>query len=265
MKKLNSSIVKITVPGPTFPMKLNNIFKKQHYQGILTMLLYYHTKTDGLRQAHFRYALMKKPMLGEDMLQKMQEFFRDDLKVKNKKENGKLVQELNVISLLKGSIKSRQKLTNYLTKLTEMKIVKKFGKHPNVKYKLTNKYYNEELKSKTIEKIEDWNSNNFSLPIYNDFYIDSHKGIDEITLLGFSEKMFSQEEIKIIKKCLENIRLNAREILKIKYQKNKIKVSQQEWFRNAWRIFTDGKDLLKRKRELSSFSFYYDGSISIWK
>jgi len=244
-------------------MEFEDLFEKPHYSGILQMLLMYYTKTDGLRQAHFRYALMNNPNLGGDIFLKMEEFFRDDLKGKLVVRDGQLAKERHVITLYKGSIKSRQKLTNYLTKLVEMNIVKKIGKHPNFRYRLTDYYWNLARKSEALSELDEWSNENISHPFHEEFKINSYNGGDRIRLLGYSKKIFSNEEIKIIEECLNNIRLNARRILKIKYEKAKIRISHEEWERNSWRIFTGGEDKLKRKRESASFGILYDGHIQI--
>ena len=126
-------------------MSFDTIYYKKHYRAILTLLLYFEDRENGLQQRHFRYALMKEHGLAEDSIEKMEVFFGDELK--NFYSN---------TSINKGYIGSQQKLTNYLTALYESGIVKKSGKHPNKIYTIAPKYLAELRKMDIKLKIDSY-------------------------------------------------------------------------------------------------------------
>ena len=137
-------------------LSFKDLNQKDHYKNVIKLLFFHVDKENGLRQQHFRYALMEKPIFSkrkETQKKKMEHFKRffetggiyicasDEFK------KTPFYEELKSFGAVKGCIKSRQKLTNYLNKLEEMKIIEKTcNKKPDVRYKLTKYYQHETLK-----------------------------------------------------------------------------------------------------------------------
>lgn len=217
-------------------MRFNDLLEKDHYVSIITLLMLF-GKKKGLRQAHLRYALIDDSKLHKYTIREMEKFFGNRLDWVHDVYFG-----AERYSWVKGCIHSRQELTNFLGKLLAMKIIEKNGKKPYVTYRLTPKFTRELIKMTTAEKINRWND--VSSPSNIVFNIDSCSGYDSLVLFGLLNELerFSSDEIILVKKCVTNIKENARKILEIKYNKTKCKR------RAPFRV---------------EFGFYYDGHMAI--
>ncbi|GAG28289.1 unnamed protein product, partial [marine sediment metagenome] len=113
-------------------MTFEEIVNKPHYRGILELLIKFGPRVsklrpksdlidkDGLCPLHLRYALMTEPEIHKHLLPKIQKFFGNNLDKLYESDQP----EIEPI-LIKGCIRSRQELTNFLDKLLEMGIIEK--------------------------------------------------------------------------------------------------------------------------------------------
>ena len=137
-------------------LSFEDLEKKAHYYGIITLLFLYGGYENGLRQQHFRYFLMENPIFSkkkethEKKMEYFKKFFEDGgiyISATDDFKKSPDFEKIKYLGVVKGCIKSRQKLTNYLKKLEEMNIIEKScDKKPDVRYKLTKYYRLETLK-----------------------------------------------------------------------------------------------------------------------
>lgn len=248
-------------------MTFDDLFKKRHYRNIL-ILLFIYGRNNGLRQIHFRYALMDNPGLGKDSLIKMKEFFDSTSRIKISVQLHGEGPAVPFNLSIKGSIGSRQKLTNYLTKLVEMGILKKYGTHPNIRYELTKFYHNEMRKSEAIDTIKKYSNDNVSTGLSGTFATSKYEIVYGIQPFGIQEKLFSQDENKMIMDCLMNIQQNAQKILEIKYNnlKNRLKINNKKFpevLPNA--VLRQNSKIVRSVPSMHSpfsFCFIYSGDIN---
>jgi len=238
-------------------MSFNNLLNKPYYRGIIYLLKEFQdqkdengkTKTIGLRQIHFRYALMNEPNIYEDTKKKIKDFFDKRTAVlPNQKKITALafLQQFGYIK--KGSVKSPQKLTNYLEYLVQMGIVKKQYNRPWTRYMLSEKYFEETDRKDMKSYIEGWHypeiisERNFyeSVDNPNGFrpknitHTDMPGYYDIPTtrwfLCGFSTELLqnlSLDEKKVLNRCLTNIEKNLWEIMELKCSKTKTSREKQ--------------------------------------
>ncbi|GAI11666.1 unnamed protein product, partial [marine sediment metagenome] len=92
-------------------MKIEDLYKKNHYRSIINLLVSYQDKENGLRQRHFRYALMKNPEFSQKNNPKKKEETQKRIikNIKNFFGDVDLFYYGGVI--VKGCIASKQKLT----------------------------------------------------------------------------------------------------------------------------------------------------------
>lgn len=240
-----------------------SLLEKEYYRGIIDLLAVFQKEEFGLRQAFFRYALMDDPKLGIDMERKIKDF----LKEKDQSFVTAFIQMKNQYS---GCVSSRQHLTNYLTMLREKGIVKRVGRFPDIRYKLTSNYYNELQRMYVIEEIQRWNNDEIGQPMMEDqnFKNKHHDGVDYITAFGLQDIGYSAMEKRTIEKCWKAIRMNARNIMKVKWNHERKKyLEMKDQVSRTPRVNSDGMwteafiKVLRKQIKLSSFDFYYTGSL----
>ena len=240
-----------------------SLLEKEYYRGIIDLLVLFQTKGFGLRQAFFRYALMDDPKLGIDMGRKIKDFLKE-------RDHSFLSAFVRIKSQYSGCVSSRQHLTNYLTMLREKKIVKRVGRFPDIQYKLTSFYYNELQRMYVIEKIERWNNNEIGQPMMEEqnFNNKSHSGVDYITAFGLQDKGYTAMEKRTIEKCWNTIRMNARNIIEIKWNHARKKyLEMKDQVSTTPKVKSNGMwteafiKVLQKQMNLSSFDFYYIGSL----
>ena len=213
-------------------MKFRDLLEKNHYKSIIVLLILFEGDR-GLRQAHFRYALMDDPELHKYTVIEMERFFENKLHYLFDVYLGEN------FSWEKGCIHSRQELTNFLMRLEEMKIIKKHGKKRKIRYKLTPKFASEFIKMTVMEEINRWNDVTQSK--LRGFDTDSSNGIDSLTLFGLYNQLknLSSNDVNLIKECLKNITDNARKILEIKYKNTKFK--ENKFYRVEFSLHYDSR------------------------
>lgn len=144
-------------------MKLEKLIKRPHYESILMLLEIFDKDGKGFRQQHFRYALMDNPELPKKKMKYFKDFFGKTLN--RIQENTKLAKDhsTDLPGIFKGCIKSRSKLSNYLDELKKKKLVIPKGKHPDIRYHLTPKFYEMayqslkvDLSDKFLERVKTW-------------------------------------------------------------------------------------------------------------
>ena len=263
------------------PMSIKNLLNRPYYRGIIFLLRNFQyqkdkngeIKTIGLRQLHFRYALMKEPNINESIENKIKDFFAEKTVTTPKKGRITLLRLLQSSGhITKGSVKSPQKLSNYLDHLVKIDIIERYGKRPNVRYTLTDKYFEDMDKSKIISEIERWhypeiiseknlyesidNPNGFQPEIIEHTNISDYYDIPTTRwfLCGFSTELLknlNSNEKKKLNRCLTTIEKNLWEIMELKYAKTKTSREKQI------------KELLKKNKETpfphtERLGFYYN-------
>ena len=206
-------------------MKIENLVLKPQYNSILLLLELYDKDGKGLRQQHFRYALMENSELPENKKKFFKnKFFGKSLKYFQNNFNDKYrYDENSTLLILKGCVKNRVELSQFLERLVRYDLIKKNGKHPEIRYHLTNKYWMlrnrmiKELYSKRIiEKCVKIKDKKIMLSLYNrpkNLNKKNDKKIDYLThsywlLEGMPtdiEKMNIITKSNKLKSCLRNI------------------------------------------------------------
>lgn len=274
-------------------MSFQDILNKSYHCSIIYLLQFYENQKDnkdgkirkkGLRQLHFRYALMDEPNIYRDTLPKVRAFFNEYDKTINYWSKRKGEENLCHLDILwkngvinKGCVESEQKLTNYLDYLVMRGLIDKHGKRPNTRYTLSNKYIVEAHKNNLRARIDRWDHteflderhvykylnkpDNFQLNYQN--LLDHPDFIDKLGrswfLFGFTAKMI--ENLDNNKKtkfyhCLNQIEENMQKIIEIKQSLNK--KTQVKWIKN---VLKEGKKIDSTYND--EISFYYNGSYSI--
>jgi hypothetical protein len=137
-------------------MKIEKLIRKPHYESILMLLALFDKDGKGLRQQHFRYALMDDPELPEKKKKYYKEFFGEYLVELQKNTKLRSNHSRGSPGILKGCVKSRPKLSNYLEELTNLKLIKRDGTHPDKRYHLTPKFREVARRANKIELRDDW-------------------------------------------------------------------------------------------------------------
>jgi hypothetical protein len=259
-------------------MKIENLIKKDHYRSILTLLERF-GRRKGLRHLEFLYALMDEPVFSEknDFIKrektqnkKMRElrgFFGEELKQWQTPTVG--LDGKPFTSIVKGCIKSKSKLSNYLDKLKEEELVIK-GKNRLDRYKLTKKYFHIINKVRTFERrekaqqlIKDW-KHNITIDsewirrlLYGNFYISGEIPFDYLVdstwlLHGVSYGEINENEGKI-KECLIEIEKNFWRLSKLLPRSQNKMPRRLSFFYTGGLILTD-KDKQHIKKVIEFFN-----------
>lgn len=253
---------------------------KPHYSGILELLIKFDPiagklrpksdpsklrpksdliEEDGLCPLHLRYALMTEPKIHKHLLPKIQKFFGNNLDKLYKSDRP----EIEPI-LIKGCIRSRQGLTNFLDKLLEMGIIEKtvYNKQ-NVRYKISPRYLGELYRLPALRKVEWWDGDKITQMEEEKFIINSQGRIDSLTVFGyFLGESMPIEDNREIQKCLRNIKKNARKILQIRCKNKQIKITKDEYVDKLKESIKEGENKLKDVIESSSLSLFYTGEMN---
>lgn len=278
-------------------MNLKDVMKKDHYRGIIYLLrdfgMQYHKKAIkgidgivdiysaiGLKQIHFRFALMENPAIYEPTYKKLKQFF-------NNREIFLLAPQLNKwykYNNIVKSIKSPQKLTNYLDKLVELGFLEKHGKKPRTRYCLSQLFYRDESLESIKKDLNIWQSCTFFAEWFAYEYVlgndntftpnlneirdivpsDNKKKKNEMIfeprwfLSGIPLRIYdklSDDEKAELKKWLLEIDKNLWNIMKLKCQKT-----------DQWKDRSNVKETGEfNSNELNSIGFYYTSSLSYLK
>ena len=286
-------------------LSFDEVFKKIHYRSIIELLWYYQNKEDidmktGLRQRHFRYALMSNPKINQQKIEEVKEYFqRPYLKIhlnpQHDTVNYSFLDFLWKHEIVKRDCAdSRQKICNYLTYLFDRGILDKSGKFPDVRYKLNEKYFELVDKKSIQEWIKKWNHTN----LITDYQFYEHVGnqekyrnrisLDEAGsplalkttkseysefsylsssnwfLCGFTSELMSnltQEEKNKLNQCMINIEKNLSDIMKMKFSKSER--NHKKWMGKNKKNKSDDKNNLIKAVTSDTIGFYYNGKKSL--
>lgn len=137
-------------------MKLEKLIRRPHYESILMLLALFDREGTGLRQQHFRYALMDDSELPEKKKKYFKEFFGEYLIELQEKTKLLSTYSMGSPGIFKGCVKSRPKLSNYLEELDNLDLIEKSGEHPDIRYHLTPKFHEVARRANKIELRDDW-------------------------------------------------------------------------------------------------------------
>ncbi len=138
-------------------MDLIKLLDRPHHKSITNLLIFFlHEKkiSKGLKQIHFRYALMENHGLSNKTVEEMKASFGSNLQICYDKK-----------FLIKNCINSNTKLSNYLKTLEDYELIEKKGSRPNAYYyptlKLLTIHQKERVRSLMESIIDDINLLNF--------------------------------------------------------------------------------------------------------
>ncbi len=203
-------------------MTFDRLMKKPWYKSILNLTAHY---KEGLQHMHYRYALEKDNKIPSHYKEKMKKFFGDTL------------QELYVSDLIKKDcIKSSTGLSNFLTKLVDLKLLTqeedKFGRY---RYYASLLIFTEFFRTSAKKEMDLYSGdeiNKIELMLGSPFIIDKppHQTICTGCLFGLSTEIdsdshYTPEETKIIKESVLNIYANLVKINEVKQGKGRPLVS----------------------------------------
>lgn len=242
--------------------------KMDYYNDIIILLAYFQNRTDGIRQKHFRHALMNNENEQLPDEENMMKSFEKIGMVKFfEKMNLPLCYKWGIIK--KGSITTQKNLTYYLKHLLKNKVIGKINKKKPFRYKLMPEFYNEYNKMGIREHIDRWDSdNNFKREYFFEKYASSEnikhvfgcsEGREEWTIFGLPrklDKMFTKDEINDITTHLKRVEESLWKIIELKYKKTI--ATMEERVKTA----TTKEEKIGQKIDndkLASIAFFYHG------
>ena len=284
-------------------MTFDEILEKDWHISIIKLLWYYQDKEDmdgktGLRQRHFRYALMERPKISEEKIDEIKDFFKKShfsFESRQQPEDKNLpylefLWNYNIIK--RGCADTRQKVSNHLSYLYDRGIIDKSGKWPDVRYKLNETYY-ELMNKKSIGGwVKKWHHDNilsdwrFYELVGNQEYYRKRTGLDGSTLqqkttksdfsgfshlfnsswflCGFSHDIvnnLTQEEKDKLNQCMMTIEKNLTEIMELKF--SKMGQNHKKWMNGIKKKRPDNHDGFINAVLNETIGFYYNGSKSL--
>jgi len=242
-------------------IKIEKLVKQKHYDNMILLLGYLQNRADGLRQKHFRYALMNNE--NEQLYSTLDmEIFFEKMDLPNWRRMG---------WLKKGSISKQKDLNYYLKYLLKNNVIEKVNRKKPFRYKLTPEFYSEYNKMEIGWRIDRWDSdNNFKRKYFFKKHVPSEnikdmplgsEGIVEWTIFGLPrelDKMFTKDEINDITTQLKRVEESLWKIIELKLKKTG--ATMEERVKTATTIGEKIKQQIDNE-ELASIDFWYHGKL----
>jgi hypothetical protein len=232
-------------------MLIEDLLKKDHYKSIIALTQIYQDRNNnifwkknpfkpldhipkGLRQVHYRYALVEQhDNMGGASKKAMDKFYNNTLEHLYK--DG---------TIIRNCITNRNNLTNFLTKLVEYEILNKNIDEKPPTYSISKKYYTEVVKFMIRQSIDDRNADSVDFMRTSDLstidimekekpgeneLVDITDELEGLVIdgtcveggyfgLDFLEQCNKEEKIKIKEKLIQ-IYINIAFLTKLKYEK----------------------------------------------
>lgn len=200
-------------------MNIEDVLKKDHYKSIIRLTSKYQNRNKGLRQLHYRYALIKNHdnIQSTALKTEMEKFFNGDL--------NKLFKNSTIV---KNCITDRNNLTNFLTKLVDMDILDSYHyKNGVTKYYISKFFLGVIAKDSAKKRMDIFHNSSIGdvIPINKIIEFKPSLPIDiMLTVFGMPPELYDmcdEKEKECIVLCFRNIIENAASISKLNHQKNK--------------------------------------------